>query len=80
MKKIFYIISIFIKNLLKEFIKILFILIVFALKTFIKKSLKIFKKTFNTNNLILQIKLFYKNNKFAQRITYIKIINKRKNF
>ena len=32
------------------------------------------------NKLILQIKEFYKNNEFVQRIIYIKIINEKKAF
>ena len=53
LKELFLIIRTFIKKLLKEFIKNLFILIVSALKTFIEKLLKNFKKVLNTNNCIL---------------------------
>ena len=67
-----------IEKLLKEFIKILFISIVPTSKTFSKKSLKESKKALNINELILQIKEFYKNNEFAQRIIHIKTTNKRK--
>ena len=53
LKKSLLITRAFIKKLLKEFIKILFILIILVLKTFIEKLLKEFKKTFNAINFIL---------------------------